>query len=422
MPAVITAHNVGKQYIITRRHLHNSLRDVIAEKFSRLTGRSSSANDDVLIWALDDVSFDVQQGEVLGVIGRNGAGKSTLLKIISRITEPTSGEIRFRGRVASLLEVGTGFSGELTGRENVYLNGAILGMKKNEIDRKFDEIVAFAEVEQFVDTPVKRYSSGMYMRLAFAVAAHLETEILIVDEVLAVGDSQFQEKCLRRMENISKQEGRTVLFVSHNMGTITKLCTHALYLQQGKVRALGETNSVVSQYLHSEVQEGAEKILTHQHPNILHFKEIFFNKIAVKDHQGLYSTEIDVRYPSSIVIDYTVSKPVRNIEISVRFFSYDGRPVFTCHQSDLQPDLYLQRQQGTFRAVLTLPPNILIPGEYYISLEAHEPAERVLDKHEHVIKFRVNETGSKLSRYQPHQYMHGVIMAEFPWTNERTSS
>jgi lipopolysaccharide transport system ATP-binding protein len=292
-------------------------------------------------------------------------------------------------------------------------------MKKTEIQRKFDEIVAFAEVERFIDTPVKHYSSGMYMRLAFAVAAHLEPEILIVDEVLAVGDIQFQEKCLRQMENIRTQEGRTVLFVSHNMGAITKLCTRVLYLQQGKTVAIGGTNAVVAQYLHADVEEGAEKILVDRAARPSQRKEIFFSKVGLQDHLKRFSSEIDVRFPFAVHLEYCIAAPLRNVEISVRFFSYDGRPVFTCHQSDSSPDRLQQRQAGVYHTTVTIPGNLLVPGDYYLSIEAHEPAVNVLDKYDHILKFHVNETGSSLSRYQPHQYMQGVIIAEFPWKEQK---
>jgi len=253
---VIRVENLSKKYRISRqaeRQQYVSLRDVLSEKFKNLfrnrqkePGKSNSFED---FWALEDVSFEVKRGEVAGIIGRNGAGKSTLLKILSRITEPTRGRVRLRGRVASLLEVGTGFHPELTGRENIFLNGAILGMHQIEIKRKFDEIVAFAEVEKFLDTPVKRYSSGMYVRLAFAVAAHLEPEILIVDEVLAVGDAQFQKKCLGKMQDVSSKEGRTVLFVSHNMQAVVTLCGTAVWLSSGKLVAVGESRRLVEKYI-----------------------------------------------------------------------------------------------------------------------------------------------------------------------------
>jgi lipopolysaccharide transport system ATP-binding protein len=254
---IITVENLGKTYRLehqVQRRRYTALRDVIAETakrlirapFSRNGSRESSGRTEEF-WALEDVSFEVKRGEVVGIIGRNGAGKSTLLKLLSRITEPTTGRVRLRGRVASLLEVGTGFHPELTGRENIYLNGAILGMPRAEIRRKFDEIVAFAEVEKFLDTPVKRYSSGMYVRLAFAVAAHLEPEILVVDEVLAVGDAEFQKKCLGKMQDVSKG-GRTVLFVSHNMAAVQSLCGTGLLLDSGRLGRIGPINSVVAEY------------------------------------------------------------------------------------------------------------------------------------------------------------------------------
>src|SRR5438094_1380780 len=258
--AIITVENLGKKYSLRhqRNERYTALRDVIAEKalgfFKNLksgNGVSVSKED---FWALKDVSFEVQRGEVVGIIGRNGAGKSTLLKILSRITEPTEGRVRIRGRVASLLEVGTGFHPELTGRENIFLNGAILGMRKVEIRKKFDEIVAFAEVERFLDVPVKRFSSGMHMRLAFAVAAHLEPELLLVDEVLAVGDASFQKKCLGKMDRVTRQEGRTVLFVSHNMAAVSSLCSEALVLQDGLVIfPLVNTTSAIQRYLIASV-------------------------------------------------------------------------------------------------------------------------------------------------------------------------
>lgn len=251
---VIKVDSLSKAYKIglkerQGRTFREAVIGMAAAPFRRLSSIAGGGNGDggaeETFWALKDVSFEVKRGEVVGIIGRNGAGKSTLLKILSQITEPTSGEVRMKGRVASLLEVGTGFHPELTGRENIYLNGAILGMKRAEITRKFDEIVAFAEVEKFLDTPVKRYSSGMYVRLAFAVAAHLEPEILIVDEVLAVGDAQFQKKCLGKMQEVSKGEGRTVLFVSHNMAAIRSLCTSGIYLDRGSCRYCGEVVEAV---------------------------------------------------------------------------------------------------------------------------------------------------------------------------------
>jgi len=261
---VIRVENLSKRYLVGHRtervgrYSYTSLRDVIGREVRTVArkaadvvrGRQVVKGDTVEeFWALRDVSFDVREGEVLGIIGRNGAGKSTLLKVLSRITEPTGGRVTLRGRVGSLLEVGTGFHPELTGRENIFLNGAILGMTRTEIHKKFDEIVAFAEVERFLDTPVKRYSSGMYVRLAFAVAAHLQPEILVIDEVLAVGDTEFQKKCLGKMDDVSRREGRTVLFVSHNLGIVSSLCPRAIWLDQGSIRMDGSARAVIDDYL-----------------------------------------------------------------------------------------------------------------------------------------------------------------------------
>jgi len=252
-PWAIRADGIGKRFRLGGvRSFHHSLRQDLTNAFKRAMGDASLGYDDETFWALRDVSFEVARGETIGLIGPNGAGKSTLLKLLSRITLPTEGTIRYRGRLASLLEVGTGFHPELTGRENVYLNGAILGMKRTEIDRKFDEIVAFAEVEKFLETPAKFYSSGMYVRLAFAVAAHLDQEILLIDEVLAVGDAAFQKKCLGKMHDITRQ-GRTVFFVSHNMAAVQALCEHAILLEDGKITAEGETDGVVRIYLDKQI-------------------------------------------------------------------------------------------------------------------------------------------------------------------------
>lgn len=252
---IISARSISKRYRLGATHGHDTLRDRITHSLrGMLSGKSETKSDEIL-WALKDVSFDIQQGEVIGVIGRNGAGKSTLLKILSRITEPTSGEIRVRGRLASLLEVGTGFHPELTGRENIFLNGAILGMRQSEVRKKFDAIIAFADIEKFLDTPIKRYSSGMYVRLAFAVAAHLEPEILVVDEVLAVGDAQFQSKCLGKMGEVA-QQGRTVLFVSHNMAAVRGLCQKAFYIEQGELKQTGKVDEIIARYISGFAGEG----------------------------------------------------------------------------------------------------------------------------------------------------------------------
>lgn len=286
MPPIIEVKNLSKKYRITHaRGGYVTLRDVLANiaksplrflasKTKQIAGKSTKED----FWALKDVNFDVAQGEVVGVIGHNGAGKSTLLKILSRITPPTSGEVRLRGRVGSLLEVGTGFHPELTGRENIFLNGAILGMKRSEIVRKFDEIVEFSGVEKFLDTPVKYYSSGMYVRLAFSVAAHLEPDILLVDEVLAVGDAEFQKKCLNKMESITTTAGRTILFISHNMDAIRKLCTRTILIEQGKIRMIGDTNEVINLYLNNPqtLKQGVDLKARHDRKGAGHLKVTSF--------------------------------------------------------------------------------------------------------------------------------------------------
>ncbi len=264
MPPVIRAENVGKKYVIRHEHPERyvALRDVLANRVKKIFSFPKSLRpertsvDFEEFWALKDLNFDIQPGDRVGIIGRNGAGKSTLLKILSRITEPSTGRVELNGRVASLLEVGTGFHPELSGRENIFLNGAIMGMSRAEVRRKFDEIVDFSGVEKFLDTPVKRYSSGMYVRLAFAVAAHLEPEILVVDEVLAVGDAEFQKKCLGKMEEVSTREGRTILFVSHNLSVVQTLCEKGIYLKNGEIAATGNIDDLVSAYIREQHQKG----------------------------------------------------------------------------------------------------------------------------------------------------------------------
>lgn len=308
-PDVIRCEGLGKRYLIRHqagqasyRRFSEDLTAALARPFRRRPAGSGEAGQTKeWFWALRDVGFGVKRGEAIGIIGRNGAGKSTLLKVLSRITEPTEGRVRIRGRVASLLEVGTGFHPELTGRENIFLNGTILGMTRREIQGKFDEIVAFAEIEKFLDTPVKRYSSGMYVRLAFAVAAHLEPEILIVDEVLAVGDVQFQKKCLGKMQDVSRAGGRTVLFVSHNMSAIQTLCGRAMLLEGGRVAAVGETDEVVQGYLASARERGAaaaEGVGSMELGPALLLREMRFEPTAVVSCDPVsFSIEIAARGP-----------------------------------------------------------------------------------------------------------------------------
>ncbi len=358
---VIRVENLGKKYVLghQQQERYTVLRDVIANGAKGLVnalqnGKGKSQNNQEEFWALKDVSFEIKQGDRVGIIGRNGAGKSTLLKILSRITEPTKGSIKIQGRVASLLEVGTGFHPELTGRENIYLNGAILGMGKEEIKRKFDEIVAFAEVEKFLDTPVKRYSSGMYVRLAFAVAAHLEPEILIVDEVLAVGDAAFQKKCLGKMEDVAEKEGRTVLFVSHNIAAIRKLCSRAVFLEKGTIKFEGIANEAIESYLQSDLLLNSHK------------RAITFNKPCVIQ-AFIYNNSGNVVEIVNGKDDYyfrfkIFSNSVEELAFGFTVFNSEDIGIF----SGLTSDHIESIPHGVTELSIRLPTEILHPGRYRI--------------------------------------------------------
>jgi lipopolysaccharide transport system ATP-binding protein len=417
--SVIRVEGLSKKYVLGHqsegRSQYKSLRDVVADGARSMFRRKERSERDEF-WALRDVDFEIRQGDRVGIIGRNGAGKSTLLKVLSRIVEPTTGRIGIKGRVASLLEVGTGFHPELTGRENIFLNGAILGMSRREIDRKFDEIVAFAEVERFLDTPVKRYSSGMYVRLAFAVAAHLEPEILIVDEVLAVGDAQFQKKCLGKMEDVGK-EGRTVIFVSHQMGTITQLCNKGIYLKQGSVVCQGSINETVKQYV---MTGSSDNGLVKFSPTVKK-QPVFCKQISISSSIDSTPTgEVDIRYPFYINLDYEVIQAISNIEISVRISTADGRAVFTTNQSDYSPSAVEQRSAGMYRSSIEVPGMFLMPGSYLVQTAIHEPMVRVLEEHDNVISFTVLETGTKFARYNKPQAI-GVVIQELQWRESETN-
>jgi len=326
---VIRVENLSKKYIIghQRQERYTALRDVLANGakglFQSIQNSKSERQAQEEFWALKDVSFEIKQGDRVGIIGRNGAGKSTLLKVLSRITEPTKGKIRIKGRVASLLEVGTGFHPELTGRENIYLNGAILGMSKAEIKRKFDEIVAFAEVEKFLDTPVKRYSSGMYVRLAFSVAAHLEPEVLIVDEVLAVGDAQFQKKCLGKMEEVGK-EGRTVIFVSHQMAAIENLCSTSIVLSQGCVHYIGDVKSGIQAYLddfHLNLEKNSIRDMRRSGNG-----DIIITNFSIENSSGKVLSSVCCGQDITLVFDYEVmlESSLNNVNVGFSIHSNLG--------------------------------------------------------------------------------------------------
>jgi lipopolysaccharide transport system ATP-binding protein len=390
--------------------------NVLARPFRRTVSLFQSSNCHVSkeennIWALKDLSFTVERGEIVGIIGRNGAGKSTLLKILSRITEPTLGFAEIHGRVGSLLEVGTGFHGELSGRENIYLNGAILGMKKNEIERKFDEIVAFAEVEKFIDTPVKRYSSGMYLRLAFAVAAHLEPEILIVDEVLAVGDASFQKKCLGKMEDVAKQ-GRTVLFVSHNMTAVVQLCGKAIWLENGTSRKMGSADDVVREYLTDADDQVAERCWTYP-GDAPGDDRVRLLAIRVVQHEHVTSV-IDINEPSRIEMEFEVLKDVRNLLTGIDLVNAMGITLFGV--SDWRPN---ELAPGRYRKHVQLPGQLLADGriEVILYLTFYDP-ERTSVYLPRALTFDAIDSDHPLSvRGHYKGAWPGVVRIALPWSD-----
>lgn len=371
----ISVVDISKQFHIGRlqgKYQYKTLRDTLTTSLSApfqrmrklLRGHASGAAElNETIWALKDISFEVNHGEVVGIIGRNGAGKSTLLKILSRITEPTTGYADIYGRVGSLLEVGTGFHPELTGRENILLNGAVLGMKRVEIERKFDEIVAFSEVERFIDTPVKHYSSGMYLRLAFAVAAHLEPEILIVDEVLAVGDARFQKKCLNKMQDVGKQ-GRTVLFVSHNMQAIARLCERTILLEDGQVKADGPSNQVVSVYLNTGL--GTLAAREWPDPQKAPGGEVArLQRVRVRTEEGQVTDTMDIRRPIALEMEYEILKPGLHLLPYFKLHGEDGQEVFITLDQD-QSWRRQTRPAGHYVNTAWIPGNFLAEGIFFV--------------------------------------------------------
>ncbi len=404
----IKVENLGKSYLVghnaAQGERYTALRDVIARNAKSLArktrdmlhGRAIVQGDEVEeFWALKDVSFEIKPGDRVGIIGRNGAGKSTLLKVLSRITEPTTGRITINGRVASLLEVGTGFHPELTGRENVYLNGAILGMSRREIQRKFDEIVDFAEVEKFLDTPVKRYSSGMYVRLAFAVAAHLEPEILVVDEVLAVGDVNFQKKCLGKMDSISK-EGRTVLFVSHNMAAIRQLCSDGLVLYAGGLIFNGGSNEAVDYYLRVSANN------SFGHPGYIKFdedcsKEFQVTKIALINSSGDIVNTFDCDDVVTIQFECISRKPIPGLYGYLGLINREGQIILVSDSYDALPNKFDSLTPGKYRVTINIPPRSIGHGEYTVALSftSHQAAGGFyVDRVGETVSFSLDDTKS----------------------------
>jgi len=406
----IICDGLSKQYRIGEQERYKALRDVITDAASApfravrsalRNGNNGATRNSELetlnsnrFWALQDVSFEVKQGEVIGIIGRNGAGKSTLLKILSRITKPTKGHAEIHGRVGSLLEVGTGFHPELTGRENIYLNAAILGMRKAEVERKFDEIVAFAEVEKFIDTPVKRYSSGMYVRLAFAVAAHMETEVLLVDEVLAVGDAQFQKKCFDKMREIGKH-GRTILFVSHNMSAMRNICERGLVLDQGKATFDGEINTVVDNYIAS-----ATKIISE--PMQIETESFLVNEVRIYSNSAPAIKTFD---PIEIRISFTAKQDILDPGLYVAVLSMEGQRLAALDFKDFDtvPKVGMGQSSEMGFSLKSFP---LLPGDYQLEVYLKDMASHKIELVPRTFTFEVIETPVYGGRKLDHWYGH----------------
>ena len=428
MTTAISVKNLGKQYKIgaaQQKFQYNMFRDVIMDTlmtpvrvFRALRGQGMrGATNTSLIWALNDVSFDLEEGKVLGIVGRNGAGKSTLLKILSRVTEPTTGTVSVRGRVGSLLEVGTGFHPELTGRENIYMNGAILGMKSAEIDRKFDEIVDFSEVGQFIDTPVKRYSSGMYLRLAFAVAAHLEPEILVVDEVLAVGDAEFQRKCLGKMGDVA-QQGRTVLFVSHNMSAILRLTQEAIVLKKGQLIKRAPTAEAVDYYLSSGQAESGERIWGVEDVPVTSapFKPV---AIRIKDRGGKVVDTVRSTEPVTVEWEYQLDAPVTGLRVGMYLSSMRGEYIFTSFDTDdaVQFEQFGARKAGRYISRCHIPADFFNEGRYSLGVNASSFGVRRYFMDENALSFNVDISGAPGTQWP--EVRQGPVRPRLDWKIEK---
>lgn len=393
MKPAIEIRNLGKEYTLASAQPYISLRDVISGSMKNIF--QSSKRKKEKFWALQDINADIMPGERVGIIGRNGAGKSTLLKIISRITPPTTGEVIIRGRVGSLLEVGTGFHPELTGRENIYLNGSILGLKRVEITKQLDEIIDFSGVEKFIDTPLKHYSSGMQLRLAFSVAAHLEPEILLIDEVLAVGDMEFQKKCLGKMEEVSKNDGRTILFVSHNMDTIRKFCSTAILFDNGKMINIGETAQIINEYVAGHLQTNAE---TNWPEGIFSYnKELKLNRAFLHNNANEVLSRFDTTEAVGLTFEYEVLKDNIQFTHGLNLFNQENQHIFSSHDvtSNFKNS---KKEKGHYKATAWIPGNLLPEGIFNLSIALFmpNPVDVFLHQHE-ALSFEVYTDFTKLS-------------------------
>jgi len=427
---MIKANNLSKRYRIGATELpYKTVREAIMEgvttpirNLSKLRSLTKFKDDNEVdvIWALKDISFEMNEGEVLGIIGRNGAGKTTLLKVLSRITEPTGGIVEIHGKVSSLLEVGTGFHPELTGRENVFLNGAILGMRKSEIGKKFDDIVGFAEIEKFIDTPIKRYSSGMQVRLAFAVAAHLEPEIIMVDEVLAVGDYEFQRKCLGKMEDVAKK-GRTVIFVSHNMAMIKRICSRTILLEQGKIADDGPTDKVVKHYLSSDSLSPAER-KWEDIKNAPGDEVVRLHAIRAKNEVGKVKAEFNIQEPIYVEIEFLVLQEGWTMDNAFQFNDEAGQLIFLS-RNNLDPTwIDRKRPVGFYRSVCYIPGNFLNEGTITIGVAGVTTNPMVTHANTYdAISFHVFDPGSGGVRGNyTLEWAGGVIRPLLEWKTEYT--
>lgn len=416
MSSVIKVENLSKEYRLGAIS-HGMLFKDLQSGWARFWGKEDP-NSKVFasgerpldkFMALKNISFEVAQGEVMGIIGRNGAGKSTLLKILSRVTGPTKGAISIRGRIASLLEVGTGFHPELSGRENIFLNGAILGMKKLEIKKHFDAIVDFAEIAKFIDTPVKRYSSGMYVRLAFAVAAHLEPEILIVDEVLAVGDAEFQKKCLAKMGAVSQQQGRTILFVSHNLSAIRALCTKGMLLNSGMLEAIGEIDDVVGKYTAIGIKSAHVKYA--EDPT----KEIQIRSVTILKPTGEPSSYLDLKDSFSIKTEYEVKESLAGVGVCVNIFSMHNECLIATCDFDQDKTRLRMREPGIYTSSVTVPGYILNSGIFQLVIGISMPGKVIYDRQE-VTQFEIFDSGSFVVEGGGELRRNSVLLLPLRWT------
>lgn len=400
----IEVKSISKSYVVSHsREQYQTARDILGNIFQhpfRILKNSLhhvfTSQEKESFWALRNVSFSVERGEIFGIIGANGAGKSTLLKVLNRITPPSEGEAVLRGSLSSLLEVGTGFHPELTGRENIFFSGAIMGMRRQEIIRKFDDIVSFADIGRFLDTPVKRYSSGMQVRLAFSVAAHMEPDILLVDEVLAVGDASFQRRCLEKIREVSRQNKRTILFVSHNLSAVSSLCDRCLYLKGGKVHMVGPTAEVIAAYLEDQSNSHSSAAISFpQHVS----ERPAFSHIEVRDDAGVVTNEIDAGHPFSVVVDYFVPIPDARCWVSMTCAHEDGTIVFTTADVDKysNSELLTDRKTGNYRSTFTFPSSFVFSlndGMYHLRFRmAHDPTSDV------VLSLRIRNDARRFNLY-----------------------